>query len=444
MHLRSGAYYRSGNRSVADERSRASTHESTARTPSCGAPIAEEVAYDTDSELSMASTPSASVAHAGVDLQYDTQIRFERENMHGAKIYKDQAEQYMVKVEDHVSPFDPAPWVNYQGDRYMGRVGDMYLIVADPEVVDILGNVTPIVDPLQPEGPPTLTPEGYHCVNHVWTHRVPTDDLTKAVYKREDSGTEFFYLRDNPPEYSLDADKILYVYVLNLLTDDGMPTIFLDKFGFEWSLLLESEIGGITYMGYPISRFGGPVTPGMGVRPPPSIIRPAYSASSMPMPRPRPAASGPRVSFYSGPPRPSAPPLPRPTGSVYSYTMGGHPAVRGPTRPPTTSFYHVPMGSTGFTPGRSPWGPSRNKTRPSNFQKWVKKFSGSGDPYDHLASFKQVARAEEVDDLHCLVEGFGLTLEGKALSWFQTLNPSTYIDFNALEKDFIAAFSTLR
>ena len=29
-----------------------------------------------------------------------------------------------------------------------------------------------------------------------------------------------------------------------------------------------------------------------------------------------------------------------------------------------------------------------------------------------------VVRAKEVSDLHVLKEGFGLTLEGKALSWF--------------------------
>ena len=84
---------------------------------------------------------------------------------------------------------------------------------------------------------------------------------------------------------------------------------------------------------------------------------------------------------------------------------------------------------------------TRNKTRPSHFQKWVKKFGGSGDPYDHLASFRQVVRAEELSDLHVLKEGFGLTLEGKALSWFQTLDTGTYSSFESLEKDFIGAFT---
>ena len=41
------------------------------------------------------------------------------------------------------------------------------------------------------------------------------------------------------------------------------------------------------------------------------------------------------------------------------------------------------------------------------------------------------------------MEGFGLTLESKALSWFQTLEPHAYKDFAALERDSIAAFSKM-
>ena len=84
------------------------------------------------------------------------------------------------------------------------------------------------------------------------------------------------------------------------------------------------------------------------------------------------------------------------------------------------------------------------KVRPSDFQKWVKKFNGSGDPYGHLASFKQVARVEQVTDLHTMVEGFGLTLEGQALSWFQTLDMFDYPSYEVLEKDFITTFSKTR
>ena len=76
-----------------------------------------------------------------------------------------------------------------------------------------------------------------------------------------------------------------------------------------------------------------------------------------------------------------------------------------------------------------------------NFQKWIKKYSSVSDHYDHTASFRQVARAEKVHDLHTKVKGFGLTLQGRALSWFQTLNPKEYESYEELERDFIAAFS---
>ena len=54
-----------------------------------------------------------------------------------------------------------------------------------------------------------------------------------------------------------------------------------------------------------------------------------------------------------------------------------------------------------------------------------------------------MARAEQVLDLYVLKEGFGLTLEGKALSWFQTLDIGTYHSFESLEKDFIGAFTKI-
>ena len=61
-------------------------------------------------------------------------------NTHSAIIYKDFISRFRVRVEDHSSPIDPAPHVNYQGDRYMDRNGAMYLLVEDPAAVDVLGN----------------------------------------------------------------------------------------------------------------------------------------------------------------------------------------------------------------------------------------------------------------------------------------------------------------
>ena len=83
------------------------------------------------------------------------------------------------------------------------------------------------------------------------------------------------------------------------------------------------------------------------------------------------------------------------------------------------------------------------KTRPSNFQKWVKKYNGLGEPYAHLVSFNQKVRTKQITNPHIQVEGFGSTLESKALSWLQSLDPHTYNEFSALEKNFIAIFSKM-
>ena len=66
----------------------------------------------------------------------------------------------------------------------------------------------------------------------------------------------------------------------------------------------------------------------------------------------------------------------------------------------------------------------------------VKKYDGSGDPHDHVAAYRQVVHTEQVRDVHTEVEGFGLTLEIKALTWFQALQPEFKVYLIELEKDF--------
>ena len=48
--------------------------------------------------------------------------------------------------------------------------------------------------------------------------------------------------------------------------------------------------------------------------------------------------------------------------------------------------------------------------RPSTLQKFCKKFDGSGDPYDHVAQYRQLLFAEGITDVHTMVEAFGLTV----------------------------------
>ena len=133
------------------------------------------------------------------------------------------------------------------------------------------------------------------------------------------------------------------------------------------------------------------------------------------------------MSFSQGGPRPlggagipiSGDPTPRMGESMPAYSVPGlRPEVIVPRAP---------------RPRRN----DRRKVRPSQLQKICKAFDGSGDPYDHVARFRQVLYAEDVEDGHTMVQGFGLTLEGRALRWFQSLNNATLYDFEILVEAFI-------
>ena len=100
MHLRSGAFYRSGNPTRRENVSRVSTEESTARTQGTRPHLSEGNIPDYISDTSMDTTNSYQSQQIGVEFDYDARLRFHRENAHGAKIYKDYYQKFAVKVED--------------------------------------------------------------------------------------------------------------------------------------------------------------------------------------------------------------------------------------------------------------------------------------------------------------------------------------------------------
>ena len=58
-----------------------------------------------------------------------------------------------------------------------------------------------------------------------------------------------------------------------------------------------------------------------------------------------------------------------------------------------------------------------------------------------MANIKQVINAKNVYEWHTQFEGFGMTLDGAALDWFQDLPKGAYTNLDQLEPDFIKAFS---
>ena len=182
--------------------------------------------------------------------------------------------------------------------------------------------------------------------------------------------------------------------------------MLVDKYGIRYKHYEQILAQGLTWQGMPILELAPGTASSMGT---------GLNKS--------PSRSGTRKPERTERSVPSAPPIS--THTTFNMGRTGFVAEGvpiGPIHTPTHTMQHfVPRGDISASfPARI--SQDTRKVRPADFPKWVKKFNGSGDPYDHLASFKQVARAETVIDLYIKVECFGLTLEGKALLWFQTLN----------------------
>ena len=108
-----------------------STQESLTRTPIFN-PLPDPRDLETSSESSMSIGPKTSIRMPNeTGLDYNTKLNFQGLNEYNAKIYKDNQGRYVVKVEDHPSKDEPSIMTNYQGDRYMGPHGVMYLLVDD-------------------------------------------------------------------------------------------------------------------------------------------------------------------------------------------------------------------------------------------------------------------------------------------------------------------------
>ena len=72
---------------------------------------------------------------------FNVKLVFSRTNIHDAQLFKDPMNHWVVKIEEHPTAFDLSPWVNYQGDIYMGQEGVCYQVVGKPKIVDKWGQV---------------------------------------------------------------------------------------------------------------------------------------------------------------------------------------------------------------------------------------------------------------------------------------------------------------
>ena len=401
MQLRSGIFIRSGQKSSQRSGSNPSTGASTTRTLNTGPSLAQqkEQNSETSSKLDESmETGQSEGLHDNSGLDYNSRLDYQGLNRYGAKIYKDMLGRYLVKIEDHPSPDEPQVMANYQEDRYMGPHGVMYLVVEDPDHVGPLGEMEPDIETSERENdekPPPMDPREYKLFNSARVKRVPIDDPTKGLYTQLHEGERNFYEGDNSLTHPLTPEKTLYSFCPKSSKAVAF-VLFLDKYGKEWNLLDDKGLEAHQHLGRPVSQYFKEDKDSVGGN----------------------ASSDTHKDQVKTPPQ-SRPKDHRKEGDKSTHTHGdsGHSGHRGPNGP-KGSFGSRHVNFMGGPPTRGAPMEHPRRTRPSNFQKWVKKYNGSGDPYDHLASFKQVVRAEQIIDHHTQVEGFGLTLESKALSWF--------------------------
>ena len=110
---------------------------------------------------------------------------------------------------------DPSPWVNYQGDIYMGQEGVQYQVVNEPNKVDKWGQV---VNAQKQEELPYEETQELKLLNTLKVTHIPVDGPNIALYKREKEETNHCYFARNFPSHSIVKDKVLYVYLQINLT----------------------------------------------------------------------------------------------------------------------------------------------------------------------------------------------------------------------------------
>ena len=135
MHLRSGNQYRSGGQGPPSVSSWKSSEESVANSFTRLDPILKESECLSTSSSNV-STDMYNDKAETLGSPYTICLAY----VWGAQIYKDPANQWLVKIETHATTFDATPRVAFQGNGiYVAQNGSSFMVVDDPEQVDKFG-----------------------------------------------------------------------------------------------------------------------------------------------------------------------------------------------------------------------------------------------------------------------------------------------------------------
>ena len=72
-------------------------------------------------------------------MEFNIKLKYNYTNAWDAEIYHDPMQRQVYKMVDCPTPFEKSPWVNYQGDMYVGEDGARYKVAKHPHMVDATG-----------------------------------------------------------------------------------------------------------------------------------------------------------------------------------------------------------------------------------------------------------------------------------------------------------------
>ncbi|MCO5613513.1 hypothetical protein L7F22_067790 [Adiantum nelumboides] len=264
--------------------------------------------------------------------------------------------------------------------------------------------------------------------------KVNTDKIFLGLYKYDGGEHATYYRCEEPLLKELTDEKKLYVFTYG--DDVKIELIMTDKYGRSYVNVGQKELAGYTSFGGPLPNYYfTPPRPKPVVRQMESVGYPVFPDTKPVFSESIPVESlGRTAHLGSGTYLRDA--HARESMSHRERDTDARPLMRAPVESHSRG-----MDRRGDMSERTRMWADARRMRPSQVAKcMLKKYGGSGDPYGHVSLFKQVSRAEQITDFHTQYEGFGLTLEGTALTWFQPLDPKLFPNIDNVLREFAEEF----
>ena len=228
MNLRLGSWYKLRQVDQAIGLSYNSSEESVTHPCHLLEPILEEDIYSISTSNMCMDAHVTKVPE--YSMTFNMRLTFVRTNGHGAQLYKDPMNRWVVKVEDHLIAFEATPWVNYQGELYMGQRGECFIVTKGPKDLYRWGQLIKIAKKKELAYGDL---EELKLLNLIKVYHMKVGDPNIALYVKEsEESLSCSYARNLAPN-TINAKKVLYVYLEEMLTMKLTP-IFLENFGITY------------------------------------------------------------------------------------------------------------------------------------------------------------------------------------------------------------------